>query len=224
MLNKVVDNVEAAVKDIESGAVLHVGGFGLAGQPIHLLEALLHKGCKNLTIINNNAGPGDRGIGARMKAGAVSRRICTLPAGKDMYNFKARYKAGEIELELVPQGTFAERIRCAAAGLGGFLTPTGVGLEFTEGKTICEVDGRQFLLEKPLPADFALVRAHRADRWGNLVYRYAMRNFNPVMAQAGPVTVAEVEALVELGEIAPDQVHTPSVYVHRVYPIPREGA
>jgi 3-oxoadipate CoA-transferase alpha subunit len=219
LMDKVVADSDAAVTDIEDGATVMMGGFGLSGHPVHLAEALMRKGVKDLTVISNNAGTEDIGLGGLVLQGCVRRLICSFPTGKGMWAVKEQLKAGRIEVIVVPQGTLVERIRAGGAGLGGFLTPTGVGTELTAGRQILELEGVQYALEPALKANFALVHAHQGDRWGNLCYRLAARNYNPVMAMAGAVTVAEVDHLVELGAIDPNHVHTPGIFVQRVVPI-----
>jgi 3-oxoacid CoA-transferase subunit A len=213
-MNKVIDTADAAVADIQDGAAIMVGGFGLSGIPENLLAALLRRGARNLTMISNNAGTDDFGIGPLLKARQVRKMISTY-VGENK-EFERQFLQKEIEVELVPQGTFSERIRAGGAGIGGFFTPTGVGTLIAEGKETREIDGRQFVLEMPLKADFAFVKAWTGDRVGNLVYRKTARNFNPMMATAARVTIAEVEHLVAPGEIEPDLVHTPGIYVNRI--------
>ena len=219
MLDKVIRDADAAVADIEDGASLLVGGFGLSGHPIQLLAAVLRKGVKDLTVISNNAGVEDIGLGGLIHHGRVSRVICSFPTGKGMWAIKEQVKAGQIKVEVVPQGTLIERIRAGGAGLGGILTPTGLDTELTEGRQIVEVDNHRYVLEPALKADFGLVQAQMGDRWGNLFYRLAARNFNPPVAMAGRVTLAEVRILVELGEMDPNHIHTPGAFVQRVIPV-----
>ena len=219
MLDKVVSEVDAAVADIGDGATLMVGGFGLSGHPVKLMEAVLRKGVKDLMVISNNAGVDDIGLGGLILQGRVRRLICSFPTGKGMWAIKEQLKKGGIEVTVVAQGTMAERIRAGGAGLGGILTPTGVGTELTANRQILELDGVQYALEPALKADFALIHAHSGDRWGNLRHRLAARNFNPVMAMAGAITIAEVAHLEELGEMDPDHVHTPGIFVQRVVPV-----
>lgn len=216
MLNKIVSSMDDAVRDIFDGATVLIGGFGEVGVPYQLIGALARSGAKQLTVVNNNAGNGDRGVAELLLAGAVSKVICSFPHYPDGHVFRELREAGKVELELVPQGTMSERMRCAGAGLGGFLTPTGVGTDVAEGKQVIEMNGQKFLLEEPLHADFAIIRAHKGDRWGNLVYRMAMRAFNPVMAMAAKVTIAEVDEVVELGLLDPENIATSGVFVHRV--------
>ena len=217
MIDKIVATVGEAVADIRDGATVMIGGFGTAGMPAELIDALIDQGARDLTIVNNNAGNGDVGLALLLKAKRVSKIICSFPRQTDSWHFDALYKAGEIELELVPQGNLAERIRAAGAGIGGFYTPTGYGTLLAQGKETREIDGRAYVLEYPIRADFALIQALRGDRWGNLVYRKTARNFNPVMATAAAVTIAEVEHLVDVGELEGDAIHTPSIYVKRIF-------
>ena len=192
MIDKTVRSGAAAVADIPDGATIMLGGFGAAGMPSHLIDALIAQGARALTIVNNNAGNGDAGLAALIKARRVKKIICSFPRQVDSHHFDAQYRAGEIELELVPQGNLAERIRAAGAGIGAFFTPTAYGTELAEGKETRVIAGRAHVLEYPIHADYALIRADRADRWGNLVYRKTARNFGPVMATAARCTIAEV--------------------------------
>jgi 3-oxoadipate CoA-transferase alpha subunit len=216
MIDKSVASVEAAIAGIFDGAHIMIGGFGTAGMPVHLIDALIAHGASNLTIINNNAGNGDTGLAALLGAKRVRKIICSFPRQSDSHHFDALYRAGEIELELVPQGNLAARIHAAGAGLGAIFTPTGYGTLLAEGKETREIGGQHYVLEYPLHADFALIRAHRGDRWGNLVYRKTARNFGPIMASAAKCTVAEVGAIVPLGDLDPEAVVTPGIYVQRV--------
>jgi 3-oxoadipate CoA-transferase alpha subunit len=216
MINKIFDSLSSAVKDVQDGATVMIGGFGTAGMPSELIDALIEQGARELTIVNNNAGNGETGLAALLKAKRVRKIICSFPRQSDSQVFDALYRAGEIELELVPQGNLAERIRAAGAGIGGFFTPTAYGTKLAEGKETRLIDGRYYVLEAPLHADFALIKAFKGDRWGNLVYRKTARNFNPNMATAGRITVAEVEELVEPGVLHPDSIHTPGIYVQRI--------
>jgi 3-oxoacid CoA-transferase subunit A len=213
-MNKVFANAEEAVRDVEDGAVLMVGGFGLCGIPEALIEALARKGVRNLTTISNNAGVDDFGLGKLLYAGQVKKHIGSYVGENKV--FERMVLEGKVELELNPQGTLAERIRAAGAGIPAFFTPTGAGTLVAQGKETREFDGRPYVMEKALKADFALVRAWKADRWGNLVFRKTARNFNPVMATAARVTIAEVDEIVEPGQLNPDGVHVPSVYVKRI--------
>jgi 3-oxoadipate CoA-transferase, alpha subunit len=207
---------EQAVAGIRDGATVLVGGFGMAGMPITLIDALIDQGAGDLTIVSNNAGNGDTGLAALLAAGRVGKVICSFPRQADSYVFDRLYRAGEVDLEVVPQGNLAERIRAAGAGIGAFFCPTGVGTPLTEGKEARTIDGRDYVLEYPIRGDVALIAAHVGDRAGNLVYRKTARNFNPNVATAGKICIVEVEKLVDIGEIDPDQVHTPSIFVHRI--------
>lgn len=213
-MNKVFPSAEAAIFDIEDGAVIMSGGFGLCGNPENLIRALWKKGVKDLTIISNNCGTDDYGLGILLKAGQV-RKMVSSYVGENNY-FEQQFLSGQLEVELCPQGTLAERIRCGGAGIPAFYTPTAVGTMLAEGKETRVFDGREYVMESGLTADFAIVKAYIGDRYGNLVYRKTARNFNPIMATAAKVTIAEVEHLVEPGEIDPDHVHTPGIYVDRI--------
>jgi 3-oxoadipate CoA-transferase alpha subunit len=216
VINKIVDSVQAAVAGIQDGATVMIGGFGPAGQPAELIDALIALGAKDLTIVNNNAGNGETGLAALLKARRVRKIICSFPRQADSQVFDALYRAGEIELELVPQGNLAERIRAAGAGIGAFYTPTAYGTDLAKGKETRRIEGRWYVLEYPIHADFALVKALRADRWGNLVYRKTARNFGPIMASAARCTVVQVADIVELGNLDPEVIVTPGIYVTRV--------
>ncbi len=213
-MDKVLDSAERAVSRIVDGATIMMGGFGLCGIPECLIAALKGRGARQLTIISNNAGVDDFGIGVLLRSGQVKKMISTY-VGENK-EFERQFLSGELEVELVPQGTFAERIRAGGAGIGGFFTPTGYGTLAAEGRETREIDGRMFVLERPLTADFAFVKAWTGDRTGNLVYRKTARNFNPIMATAARVTIAEVERLVEPGQIDPDHVHTPGIFVQHI--------
>ncbi len=213
-MNKLVESADAAVADIRDGATVMVGGFGLSGNPENLIAALHRRGAKDLVLISNNCGTTDLGLGILLQAKQI-RKIVASYVGENK-EFERQYLSGELEVELVPQGTLAERIRAGGAGIGGFYTATGVGTQVAEGKETRVIAGREYLLELPLRADFALVHAWKGDPWGNLVFRKAARNFNPVMAAAAKVTIAEVEQVVALGELDPGQVHVPSIYVKRL--------
>src|SRR5690348_1361797 len=214
-MNKVVASAEEAVRDIPDGASIMIGGFGLCGNPENLIRALVKKGVKNLTTMSNNAGVDGFGVGLLLAAGQIRRHIGTYVGENKL--LEQMILDGRIELELVPQGTFSERMRAAGAGIPAFFTPTGVGTLVAENKETREFDGRLYLMERALKADFAFVKAWKGDKWGNLAYRKTARNFNPMMATAAKVTIAEVEHLVEPGELDPDSVHTPSVFVKRVF-------
>lgn len=210
------EGVDEAVAGIEDGSTVLVGGFGLAGMPFDLVDALIRQGAKELTVVSNNAGNGEVGLAALLQAGRVRKVICSFPRQADSYVFDALYRAGEVELEVVPQGNLAERMRAAGAGIGAFYCPTGVGTPLAEGKESRVIDGREYLLEHPLRGDYALISAHCADRLGNLVYRKTARNFGPVMATAAATTIVQVDTVVDTGELDPEEVVTPSIYVDRV--------
>ena len=209
-----------AVADIPDGATVLIGGFGLAGQPTELIDALREHGATDLTVVNNNAGNGDHGLAALLATGNVRKIVCSFPRQSDSWVFDDLYRTGRIELEVVPQGNLAERMRAAGAGIGAFFSPTGVGTPLAEGKEQRTIDGRDYVLELPINGDFALIKAHRADRMGNLVYRKTARNFGPVMATAATTTIVQVSEVVETGDIDPENVVTPSIFVDRVVPVP----
>ncbi len=213
-MNKVYPSADAAIFDVTGGATIMVGGFGLCGTPENLIEAVRRKGVKDLTVISNNAGVEGRGIGRWLENRQIKKIIGTYIGENKLY--EELVLKGELEADLIPQGTFSECIRAGGAGIPAFYTPTGVGTIIAEGKDVREFDGRKYLLERALKADFAFVKAWKGDRWGNLIYRKTARNFNPMMATAAKVTIAEVEEIVELGELQPDSVHTPSIYVQRI--------
>ena len=219
MIDKTVPSLADAVAGIADGSTVLVGGFATSGVPLALVDALLAQGARDLTIVSNHAGNGDTGLAALLAAGRVRRIVCSFPRQVDSWVFDALYRAGEIELELVPQGNLAERIRAAGAGIGAFYTPTGYGTQLAQGKETREIAGRRYVLEYPLHADFALIRAQAGDRWGNLVYRKTARNFGPIMAAAAKCTIAQVARVVELGALDPEGVVTPGIYVHRVVAI-----
>lgn len=216
MIDKFMDSVHAAVADVFDGATVLVGGFGGAGHPTELLHALLDQGARDLTVVNNNAGNHEVGLAALIKAGRVRKMICSFPKATHSHVFNQMYKEGRIELECVPQGTIAERLHAAAAGLGGFFTRTSYGTALGEGKEVREIDGYHYVFEKPLHGDFALVLAEKADRWGNLVYRKAARNFGPVMCMAAKTTIVQAKTRVALGELDPEAIVTPGIFVNRV--------
>jgi len=216
MIDKIVPSAEAALAGVRDGATVMIGGFGGAGQPAELIDALIAQGAKDLTIVNNNAGNGETGLAALLATGRVRKIICSFPRQVDSQIFDGLYRAGEIELGLVPQGNLAERIRAAGAGIGGFFTPTGYGTDLAKGKETREIGGRMYVLEAPIHADVALIQAERGDRWGNLVYRKTARNFGPVMAMAARLTVASVHEIVPLGELDPEVIVTPGIFVQRV--------
>lgn len=215
-MNKTCESLRAAVADIADGSVVMIGGFGNSGIPLQLIEALRQHGARDLTIISNNAGVAEIGIASLLKAGQVRKIVCSFPRSSGSIWFERLYEAGDIELELVPQGTLGERIRAAGAGLGGVYTPTGYGTRLAEGKETKVINGRGFVLETALPADVALIKAHRADAWGNLIYNTAGRNFNPIMATAATTTIAEVTDVVSAGELDPECIVTPGIFVDRV--------
>jgi 3-oxoadipate CoA-transferase alpha subunit len=216
MISKIVDTLAAAVAGIQDGATVMIGGFGEAGQPKALIDALLEQGARDLVIVNNNAGQGEKGLAALLGAGRVRKIICSFPRQVDSQIFDGLYRSGKLELELVPQGNLAERIRAAGAGIPAFFTPTAFGTPLAEGKETREFGGRGHVLEHALQADFALIQADRADRWGNLAYRKTARNFGPIMAAAAKTTVVQVREIVELGGIDPEAVVTPGIFVQRV--------
>ena len=221
MIDKIHPSAEAALRDMPDGATVMIGGFGTAGLPNELIDALIAQGARELTIVNNNAGNGDTGLAALLAAGRVRKIICSFPRQADSHHFDRLYRAGKLELELVPQGNLAERIRAAGAGSGGFFTPTAFGTQLAEGKETREIDGRGHVLEYPIHADYALVKAEQGDRWGNLVYRKTARNFGPVMAMAARITVATVHDIVELGALDPETIVTPGIFVQRVVRVER---
>ena len=217
----IIDSAAEAVAQIPDGATILVGGFGTAGQPVELIDALVDSGASELTIVNNNAGNGDVGLAALIGAGRVRKIICSFPRQSDSYLFDEKYRAGEIELELVPQGNLAERIRAAGAGIGAFFTPTGYGTPIADGKETREIDGKHYVLEFPIHGDFALIKAHLADAVGNLVYRKTARNFGPIMAAAAARTIAQVHRVQPVGSIDPENVITPGLYVDQLVEIPQ---
>ncbi len=224
MIDKIVPNIEAALAGIKDGATIMIGGFGGAGQPAELIDALIAQGAKDLVIVNNNAGNGDYGLAALLKTGRVRKIICSFPRQADSHVFDRLYRAGKLELELVPQGNLAERIRAAGAGIGAFFTATGFGTPLADGKEMRLINGRMYVLEHPIHADVALIKAERGDRWGNLTYRKTARNFGPIMAAAAKLSIASVHEIAALGEIDPETVVTPGLYVQRVVCLPRAVA
>ena len=214
-MNKVVANADEAIRDMQDGAVIMSGGFGLCGNPENLIAAIHRKGIKNLTVVSNNCCTTDKGLGILLQSRQIRKMISSY-VGENK-EFERQYLAGELEVELNPQGTLAERIRAGGAGLGGFFTPTGAGTKIAEGKESRVLEGREMIFEKPLKADYAIVRAWKGDRWGNLVFRKTARNFSPMMCTAARITIAEVENLVEVGELYGDQIQVPSVYVKRIF-------
>jgi 3-oxoadipate CoA-transferase, alpha subunit len=221
MIDKIASTIAQALAGTQDGATVMIGGFGTAGIPNELIDGLIAQGAKDLTIVNNNAGNGDEGLAALLKAGRVRKIICSYPRQADSYVFDALYRSGKVELELVPQGNLAERIRAAGAGIGAFFTPTGYGTELANGKEAREINGKHYVLEMPIHADVALIKAERGDRWGNLTYRKAARNFGPVMAMAAKKTVATVHEIVELGALNPEHIITPGLFVHQIVRIDR---
>ena len=221
MVDKIADSVASALDGIRDGATVMIGGFGGAGQPAELIDGLIAHGARELTIVNNNAGNGDVGLAALLAMGRVRKIICSFPRQVDSHVFDGLYRAGKIELELVPQGNLAERIRAAGAGIGGFFTPTAYGTELAKDKETREIDGRMYVFESPIHADVALVKAEAGDRWGNLVYRKTARNFGPIMAMAARRTVASVHEIVALGQLDPEHIVTPGIFVHCVVRVPR---
>jgi 3-oxoadipate CoA-transferase alpha subunit len=216
LVDKIVPDLAQAVAGIQDGATVMIGGFGNAGMPSALIDALIAQGATGLTIVNNNAGNGDTGLAALLAAGRVKKIICSFPRQVDSHVFDRLYRAGEIELELTPQGNLAERIRAAGAGIGGFFTPTGYGTQLAEGKETRVIDGRHYVFETPIHADVALIKALKGDRWGNLVYRKAARNFGPIMAMAAKCTIVQVDEVVPLGALDPEVIVTPGIFVQRV--------
>lgn len=216
MINKTVATIADAVAGIFDGATVMIGGFGRAGQPVELIDALIEQGAKDLTVVNNNAGNGDVGLAALLATGRVRKIVCSFPRQHDSWVFDRLYRSGELELELVPQGNLAERIRAAGAGVGAFYSPTAVGTELAEGRETREIGGRTYMLEYPIRADFALISGLSADRWGNVVYRETARNFGPIMAAAATVTIAQVDEIVPLGALDPEAIVTPGIFVDRV--------
>jgi 3-oxoadipate CoA-transferase alpha subunit len=221
MIDKTVKTLADALAGVRDGSTVMIGGFGGAGQPTELIEALIEQGARELTVVNNNAGNGETGLAALLEARRVRKLICSFPRQADSHHFDALYRAGKLELELVPQGNLAERIRAAGAGIGAFFTPTGFGTDLAAGKETRRIDGRDYVLEHPIRAELALIRAERGDRWGNLVYRKAARNFNPIMATAAALTVAQVAEIVELGALDPEHIVTPGIHVTRVVRVAR---
>jgi len=212
----VCETTDEAVAGVEDGSTVLVGGFGMAGMPVDLIEALIRQGATDLTVVSNNAGNGDTGLAALLAKGRVRKMVCSFPRQTDSWVFDGLYREGRVELEVVPQGNLAERMRAAGAGIGAFFTPTGVGTPLAGGKETREIDGRTYVLEYPIKGDVALIGAHRADRAGNLVYRKTARNFGPVMATAATTVVAQVHEVTEIGGIDPEVVVTPGIYVDRV--------
>jgi 3-oxoadipate CoA-transferase alpha subunit len=221
VINKIVRSIAEALEGIKDGSTVLMGGFGAVGQPDELIEGLIEQGAKDLTVVANNAGAGRVGLAKLMDAGRVRKIICSFPRSAGSVVFEELYRAGKLDLEIVPQGTLAERMRAAGAGVAAFFTPTGAGTKLAQGKEVRVFDGREHVMEYALKGDVALVEAWEADRWGNLTYRESGRNFNPVMATAATLTVAQVHHLRELGQILPDNVHTPGIFVNRVVQVAR---
>jgi 3-oxoadipate CoA-transferase alpha subunit len=221
MIDKIAASVSEALQGVADGATVMIGGFGTAGIPNELIDGLIEQGARNLTIVNNNAGNAEQGLAALLKSGRVRKIICSFPRQADSHVFDALYRSGKIELELVPQGNLSERIRAAGAGVGAFFTPTGYGTDLAQGKETREIGGRQYVLEYPIHADLALVKAERGDRWGNLTYRKAARNFGPVMAMAAKRTIASVHEIVPLGALDPENIVTPGIFVSKIVKVER---
>ncbi len=223
MINKITASIAEALADIKDGSTVMIGGFGGAGQPAELIDGLIAQGARDLTVVNNNAGNGETGLAALLKAGQVRKIICSFPRQADSQIFDGLYRSGKLELELVPQGNLAERIRAAGAGIGAFFSPTGYGTELAKGRETREINGRMYVLEMPIHADVALIKAEAGDRWGNLVYRKAARNFGPIMASAAKLTIASVHDIVELGALDPETVVTPGIFVQRIVKVARSA-
>ena len=221
MIDKIAASVAEALTGVEDGSTVLIGGFGTAGIPNELIEGLIVQGAKDLTVVNNNAGNGDTGLAALLKSGRVRKIVCSFPRQADSHVFDGLYRSGKIELELVPQGNLAERIRAAGAGIGAFFTPTGFGTDLAKGKETRVINGRHYVLEHPIYGDVALIKAERGDRWGNLMFRKAARNFGPVMAMGAKRTIASVHEIAELGELEPEAVVTPGIFVSKIVKVER---
>ena len=221
MIDKIAPSVASALAGLQDGATVLIGGFGTAGIPNELIDGLIEHGARDLTVVNNNAGNGEAGLAALLKAGRVRKLICSFPRQADSHVFDQLYRSGKLELELVPQGNLAERLRAAGAGIGAFFTPTGYGTPLAQGKEARQIGGRDCVLEYPIHGDLALIKAERGDRWGNLTYRMSARNFGPVMATAAKYTVATVHEVVELGALDPESIVTPGLFVQRVVKVAR---
>ena len=221
MIDKIAASVADALAGVKDGSTVLIGGFGTAGIPNELIDGLIGQGAKDLTVVNNNAGNGDTGLAALLKTGRVRKIVCSFPRQADSHVFDGLYRSGRIELELVPQGNLAERIRAAGAGIGAFFTPTGFGTDLARGKETREIDGRNYVLEHPIYGDVALIKAERGDRWGNLMFRKAARNFGPVMAMGAKTTIASVHEIAELGDLEPEAVVTPGIFVSKIVKIGR---
>ncbi|WP_067735823.1 3-oxoacid CoA-transferase subunit A [Novosphingobium naphthalenivorans] len=224
MIDKQFTDAHAAVADIQDGASVMIGGFGTAGMPDELIDALIARDVRDVTVISNNAGNGDTGLAALVREGRVRKIVCSFPRQADSHHFDTAFRAGKIELELVPQGNLAARIQAAGAGLGAIFTPTGYGTLLADGKETRTIDGRNYVLEYPIRADFALIKALRGDRWGNLVFSKTARNFGPIMAMAATTTIAQIAETVPLGALDPETVVTPGIFVQRIVAIPRAAA
>jgi 3-oxoadipate CoA-transferase alpha subunit len=220
VIDKVVATVAEALAGIPDGATVLIGGFGLAGHPVALIDGLLEQGARDLTIVSNNAGNGDTGLAALLAAGRVRKVVCSFPRQADSWHFDRLYRAGAVELELVPQGNLAERLRAAGVGIGAFYTPTGAGTDLAAGKESRVIDGTEYVLEYPIRGDVALVGAWQGDRWGNLLYRETSRNFNPLMAAAATTAIAQVDRIAELGELDPEAIGSPALYIDRLVVVP----
>ena len=221
MIDKIAASVAEALAGVKDGATVLIGGFGTAGIPNELIDGLIAHGARDLTVVNNNAGNGDTGVAALLATGRVRKIVCSFPRQADSHVFDGLYRSGKLELELVPQGNLAERIRAAGAGIGAFFTPTAFGTDLAKGKETREIDGRNYVLEHPIYGDVALIKAERGDRWGNLMFRKAARNFGPVMAMGAKMTIASVHEIAELGELEPEAVVTPGIFVSKIVKIPR---
>jgi len=222
MINKIVNSIAESLADVKDGSTVLIGGFGGAGMPNELIDGLIAQGAKELTVVNNNAGNGEVGLAALLKHGRVRKLICSFPRQTDAHHFENLYRAGKVELELVPQGNLAERMRAAGAGIGAFFCPTAYGTDLAKGKETREINGKHYVLEYPIHGDVALVKAEKGDRWGNLVYHKAARNFGPVIAAAAKCAVAQVYEIVDLGELDPENIVTPGIFVQRVVKVARE--
>lgn len=224
MINKIVKSIADSLAGVKDGSTVLIGGFGGAGMPNELIDGLIEQGAKDLTVVNNNAGNGEVGLAALLREGRVRKLICSFPRQADAHHFEKLYRAGKVELELVPQGNLAERMRAAGAGIGAFFCPTAYGTDLAKGKETREINGKHYVLEYPIHGDVALIKAEKGDRWGNLVYHKAARNFGPVIAAAAKLSVAQVFETVELGELDPENIVTPGIFVQRVVKVPREAA
>jgi 3-oxoadipate CoA-transferase alpha subunit len=221
MINKIADSVAQALSEVKDGATVLIGGFGTAGIPIELIDGLIEHGARDLTVVNNNAGNGEEGLAALLKTGRVRKIICSFPRQVDSQVFDGLYRSGKLELELVPQGNLAERLRAAGAGIGAFFCPTAYGTELAAGKETREINGKHYVLEYPIHGDVALIKAEQGDRWGNLNFRMSARNFGPVMAMAARHTVATVHEIVELGQMDPESIVTPGIFVSQIVRVER---